>query len=175
MTSMAASTITCPRRRATPPGPPYPDGFRFDRFGVRVPAVVISAAIPAGSVLRPPPGGAPFDHTSIIRTVQELFDLGPPLTPRVAAAPSLLTLLDPKGAINPGPRRIDCAPVAPPREEVIRLRKVDHLGGLQFSMTRWISLTLGTLARVTAHFRHGARRAVRGRFRPDRRPQGGDS
>ena len=39
---------------ATPPGGPYPDGFTFDRFGVRVPAVIVSPHIPAGSVLRPP-------------------------------------------------------------------------------------------------------------------------
>jgi len=154
-----------PPPRATPPGPPYPDGFRFDRFGARVPAVVISPAIPAGSILRPPSPEVPFDHTSIIKTVQELFDLGPPLTPRVAAAPSLLPLLDRAGTINPGPPRIDYTPVSPPREEVIRLRKVDHLGGLQFSMRRWISFALGTLARITAHSRYGARRAFPRRFR----------
>ena len=154
-----------PPPRATPPGPPYPDGFRFDRFGARVPAVLVSPAIPAGSVLRPSVSDMPFDHTSIIRTVQELFDLGPPLTPRVAAAPSLLPLLDPEGAVNPGPPRIDFIPVTPPRQEVVRLRKVDHLGGLQFSMTRWLSLALGTVARLTAHFRFGATRAVPKRFR----------
>lgn len=149
-----------PPPRATSPGPPYPDGFRFDRFGARVPAVVVSPAIPAGSILRPSRSDVPFDHTSIIKTVQELFDLGAPLTPRVAAAPSILPLLDHSGPINLGPPRIDYTPLTPPHEEVIRLRKVDHLGGLQFSMARAMSFGLGTVARITAHFRHGAKRIL---------------
>ena len=47
---------------ATPPGPPYGDGFTFNRFGARVPAVLISPLIPPGSVIRPP---SPDDEADV--------------------------------------------------------------------------------------------------------------
>jgi phospholipase C len=63
-------------------------GFGFTRFGVRVPAVLISPLIPAGTVFRVPEDGTPLDHTSILSTVEARWDL-PPLTRRDAAAPSI--------------------------------------------------------------------------------------
>ncbi len=93
---------------ARPPGPPYPEGFTFDRFGPRVPAVIVSPSIAANSILRPP-GPTPFDHTSIIATLRRLFGLGA-LTARDAAAPDLTPWLG--GApINDGPNRIEAPPV----------------------------------------------------------------
>ncbi|MGH7905990.1 MAG: alkaline phosphatase family protein [Candidatus Binataceae bacterium] len=96
---------------AVPPGGPYPDGFRFDRYGVRVPAVIISPYVPPGSIIRPPPGpdGAPpgpFEHASVLAMLHELFDLGPPLTPRVAAAPNPLCGLTLEKPENHGPERV---------------------------------------------------------------------
>ena len=93
---------------AVSPGRPYPDGFKFDRYGVRVPALIISPFVKAGSVIRPPtaPGGEapyPFDHCSILATLHRLFNLGPPLTPRVAAAPDLLSALTLSAPENNGP------------------------------------------------------------------------
>ena len=93
---------------AVSPGGPYPDGFKFDRYGVRVPALIISPFVKAGSVIRPPtaPGGEapyPFDHCSVLATLHRLFDLGPPLTPRVAAAPDLLSALTLTAPENNGP------------------------------------------------------------------------
>jgi hypothetical protein len=99
-----------------------------------------------------------FDHTSIIKTVQELFDLGPPLTARVAAAPSLLPALASDGPLNMGPERIVFVPAPATPDEVSRLRKTDNADGLQFSMNGIAALLLGTIARVSAHFRHGVRR-----------------
>lgn len=148
-----------PPPAAAPPGGPYPDGFTFNRFGARVPAVIISPLIPPGSVIRPAsPEGPPFDHTSIIKTVQQLFDLGPPLTPRVAAAPSLLPALATGAPLNFGPEQIVFVPAPPTQEEIIRLRKTDNADGLQFSMSGVVATMLGTIARVAAHFRHGVRR-----------------
>jgi phospholipase C len=67
-------------------------GFNFQRFGVRVPAVLVSPYIEAGTVYRVTQGigGAPtpFDHTSVLKTVEKRFGL-PPLTMRDAAAPDL--------------------------------------------------------------------------------------
>lgn len=67
-------------------------GFRFNRFGVRVPTVVISPLIDAGTIGRPS-GWTPFDHTSIIKTVQNCFDIKGHLTERDKAAPDLSCLL----------------------------------------------------------------------------------
>ncbi|HYM62754.1 MAG TPA: alkaline phosphatase family protein [Thermoanaerobaculia bacterium] len=63
-------------------------GFDFKRFGVRVPAVLISPLIAAGSVFRVPANGTPLDHTSILKTVEKRWGL-PALTARDAAAPDL--------------------------------------------------------------------------------------
>jgi phospholipase C len=71
-----------------PAAPPGQLGFRFDRAGVRVPTVVVSAWVEAGTVV-----GTPFRHTSVLRTLRDRFDLGPSLTQRDADAPSLLPIL----------------------------------------------------------------------------------
>jgi phospholipase C len=75
-------------------GPP----FGFDRFGVRVPAVLVSPLIAPGTVYRVPAGGTPLDHTSILKTVEQRWNLAT-LTARDAAAPGfgdVLTLAAPR-------------------------------------------------------------------------------
>ncbi len=95
---------------ATPPGPPYGNGFTFDRFGVRVPAVLVSPFIPPNSIIRPP-GPTPFDHTSIIATLRRLFGIQS-LTARDAAAPDLLQGMT-AAPDNNGPERISAPSVQP--------------------------------------------------------------
>ena len=71
--------------------------FGFDRFGVRVPAVLVSPLIEQGTVYRAV-GETPLDHTSILRTVEQRWNL-PTLTARDAAAPAfsdVLTLPTPR-------------------------------------------------------------------------------
>ena len=73
-------------------------GFDFTRFGVRVPAVLVSPLVPEGTILHAPSDGPPFDHTSIIATLRARFGLGA-LGARDAAAPdvgSILTLTAPR-------------------------------------------------------------------------------
>ncbi|HZT89592.1 MAG TPA: alkaline phosphatase family protein [Stellaceae bacterium] len=115
-----------PPPAAVPPGPPYQDGFTFDRYGVRVPAVIVSPYVAPGSIVRPPPGpdGAErrFDHASIPATLQALFDLGPPLTPRVAAAPDLLCALNLPEPTNDGPPRLTPEPAEPHPSELREYR-----------------------------------------------------
>ncbi len=60
-------------------------GFDFTRFGPRVPTVLVSPLIEAGTVFRVPEGATPLDHTSILKTVQTRWGLAP-LTARDAAA-----------------------------------------------------------------------------------------
>jgi phospholipase C len=86
-----------PPTGAAPPEP-WPvsrDGqFKFDRFGVRVPAIVVSSYVEPGTVFRAGAGEAPFDHTSILATLRDWLKLptepGKFLpSPRIAAAPTL--------------------------------------------------------------------------------------
>jgi phospholipase C len=102
-----------PPPAAVPPSLRASNPFNFERYGVRVPALLVSPYIRQGLVLRPP-GDTPFDHTSVIATLRKRFDLGGPLSERDAVAPtveSVLTLPDPT---NMGPERID-APLLQPR------------------------------------------------------------
>jgi phospholipase C len=61
------STIS-PDNVVIPPGEPGGTGFEFDRLGVRVPAIVVSAYTPPGTVLN-----TTFDHTSALSTVVNCF------------------------------------------------------------------------------------------------------
>jgi phospholipase C len=73
-------------------------GFDFTRFGVRVPAVLVSPLIPAGTIYRVPAGSTSIDHTSVLKTIELRWGL-PALTARDAAAPNLggvLTLTTPR-------------------------------------------------------------------------------
>lgn len=81
-----------------PDNQPGQDGFLFNRFGLRVPCVVINPYISKGLIARPD-GYIPFDHTSIISTVQKCFGLTGNLTARDKSAPDfsgLLTLDEPR-------------------------------------------------------------------------------
>ena len=62
-------------------------GFNFEQYGVRVPAVIISPLIPAGTV-----DHTLYDHSSVLKTVEQLFGLSP-LTQRDMAANNVLQLL----------------------------------------------------------------------------------
>ncbi len=105
---------------ATSPDGKNPNGFDFDYFGVRVPAVIVSPYVPAGTVIRPP-GMTPFDHTSIIATLRKLFNFAP-LTARDAAAPDLVDALAvlKTGPDNDGPPSIAAPAVPPPLAQVAR-------------------------------------------------------
>ncbi len=88
-----------PPATATPPDASVGEfGFDFKRFGVRVPAVLVSPLIAPGTVFRVPAGAAPLDHTAILKTVETRWGL-PPLTKRDGAASDLgavLTLARPR-------------------------------------------------------------------------------
>jgi phospholipase C len=71
-------------------------GFDFTRFGVRVPAILVSPRIVAGTVFRAKQGT--IDHTSVLKTIEQRWGLAP-LTARDKAAPGLgdaLTLAVPR-------------------------------------------------------------------------------
>ncbi|HXA16022.1 MAG TPA: alkaline phosphatase family protein [Thermoanaerobaculia bacterium] len=118
---------------ATPPGSGVPEAacdsdsaantFNFNVFGCRVPAIIISPYIAAGSAFpqmlivndaaeNPP---AHFDHTSIIKTVWDIFGLSSvqaSLTDRDANAASLAPALEPDPVNTTGAytETVICAP-----------------------------------------------------------------
>jgi phospholipase C len=82
-----------PPSGATPPDSSAGEfGFDFTRFGVRVPTVLVSPLIAAGTVFRAPDGATPLDHTSLLKTVEQRWGL-PALTARDAAAHGVGTAL----------------------------------------------------------------------------------
>lgn len=94
-----------PPPSTAPPGDnaPYANPnytFRFDRLGVRVPAIVVSAYTPKGTIVGEEEADPPttFDHTSVLATVEKLFGLSP-LTTRDNAANTLEIVL-----AEPNPR-----------------------------------------------------------------------
>jgi phospholipase C len=80
-----------PPPRVPPPDPSAPVGqmgFRFDRSGLRVPTLAISAWVDPRTVVN-----QEFRSTSVIRTLRERWSLGGPLTQRDAAAPDIAPIL----------------------------------------------------------------------------------
>ena len=97
-----------PAANAVPPKTGTGDfGFDFKRYGVRVPAVVVSPYVVKGSVFRAAQGQKDFDHTSILATIERRFVIDP-LTNRDKNAPDLGDLLS---LAQP---RTDSAPVDVP-------------------------------------------------------------
>jgi phospholipase C len=103
-------------------------GFDFTRFGPRVPTILVSPLIPAGTVHRVPTGSMPFDHTSVLATIEHRFGISP-LTKRDAAAPdvgSALTLTTPR---TDDPLSGVTAPAPPPNppglaDEVSHMQRI---------------------------------------------------
>lgn len=76
--------------------------FTFNRFGVRVPTIVISSYVTPGSVFRADPEKTPYDHASILATLRDWLKLDPARflpSPRIINAPTLERVLglDPAG------------------------------------------------------------------------------
>jgi phospholipase C len=113
-------------------------GFRFDAYGVRVPAVIVSPYISSGSKVRPS-GDTPFDHASIIRTVREIFGLGDAFTARDEAAPNLLDALSLAAPNNDGPISLTAALDTPDPD------KFPELGN---SMTNGMQTALSAAAKL---------------------------
>ena len=83
---------------AVPPPDPFATvgefGFKFDRSGYRVPAIIVSPWVQQGAVFN-----EEYRHTSLIATLRKVWGLGEPLTQRDAAArafDSVFTLNTPR-------------------------------------------------------------------------------
>lgn len=118
---------------ATPPDSTVGElGFGFNRFGPRVPAVVVPPLIAAGTVFRAPAGGAPHDHTAILKTLETRYGLTP-LTRRDAAASDL------SGALTLAAPRTDDplagVTVPPPATQLPAAQAVTHLQQINTQLT----------------------------------------
>jgi phospholipase C len=77
------------------------EDFHFDRFGVRVPAVIMSSWVMPGTVFRSDTN-VPLDHTSVLATLRDWQGLSAAFaanlpSPRIAAAPNLAYVLSETG------------------------------------------------------------------------------
>ena len=100
-----------PNKYVTPPedgAPAGQNGFKFNRLGIRVPTVLVSPWIKKNTIARPLNNKGyedNYEHTSVIRTIQECFDLEGHLTNRDANA------VDISGVLNLDTPRTDAAPL----------------------------------------------------------------
>ncbi|KAI4302873.1 hypothetical protein MLD38_038571 [Melastoma candidum] len=89
---------------------PEPYNFKFDRLGVRVPAIFISPWIEPGTVLHEPSGPfleSQYEHSSIAATVKKIFNLPHFLTKRDEWAGTFEVVL------NRTSPRLDCPETLP--------------------------------------------------------------
>jgi phospholipase C len=117
-----------------PPGPvapPHPSapadrlGFRFDRSGYRVPAVIVSPWVDEGAVFT-----EEYRHTSLIATLRTVWDLGRPLTDRDAQAATFHHVLSREEPRDPGTWPVPVPRPVPPfqRERVDAGEALSTLG-----------------------------------------------
>jgi phospholipase C len=105
---------------ATPPDDSAGEfDFDFTRFGPRVPTVLVSPLIEAGTVFRAPEGATPLDHTSILKTLENRFGLAA-LGARDAAASDVsqaLTLGTPRRDDPLAGVTVPSSTLTPPQED----------------------------------------------------------
>jgi phospholipase C len=94
----------CPDHISPPWGAVTPDaqsdpgeeGFRFNRFGVRVPTILVSPWIQPGTVFRSTTD-VPYDHTSILATLRDWLAIPDQImlpSKRIEAAPTFGNVLN---------------------------------------------------------------------------------
>lgn len=108
-----------------PSAPAGQMGFRFDRSGIRIPTIAISAYIDSRTIVN-----EEFRSTSLIRTLRERWALGGPLTARDAMAADIAPILTRE---TPRPQEdwpdVVARPVPPLAETAVRLdRPLPPLG-----------------------------------------------
>jgi phospholipase C len=100
---VAPPAATPPDGVVIPPSQKGGSGFQFNRLGVRVPAIVVSAYTPAQTIVN-----NVYDHTTVLSTIVKRFGLPQHrLGARAAAAPDLgaaLTLAQPRKDKPPIPK-----------------------------------------------------------------------
>jgi phospholipase C len=127
-----------PPPSAISPFSPTVTNFNYDRYGVRVPAILINPRIKPRTIYPPRhPGGKipdpPFDHTSILSTLMAQFGAHGTLSPRVDSAPQLTGLISSERVAYERPPlpSLEAPPAAPriPRGEPRSVPEAHTLAG----------------------------------------------
>jgi phospholipase C len=105
---------------AAPPPDEHQEEYTFDRFGVRVPALLVSPHVEKGV------RNQQFDHTSLLKYLINKWDLGP-LGNRTANARSIEDLITPTSRNDTIPFiRVPYTDLIPPRPELEKEHLTDH-------------------------------------------------
>jgi phospholipase C len=145
-----------PGDRTVAPGNVNHNGFIFDQYGPRVPAVVVSAYTPAHTI-----DHRVYDHASIPATVEAIFGLAP-LTQRDAQANNLTALVSlaqprsdaPTTLPNPAESGVRSAPAAPPPPHDAPIVRGNLAGFLHLALRTELALAHPLQhAEILGHFR----------------------
>ncbi len=133
--------IMPPWNAATPDGQSDPgqEGFHFNRFGIRVPMVVVSPWVQAGTVFRSNTSTS-YDHTSILATLRDWLAIPKEkmlTSKRVGAAPTLEQVLNLANVRN------DLPFIPAPQVSVIPTSESKPLNSLQASLVSAAAARLG--------------------------------
>ncbi|SPE59650.1 putative Phospholipase C [Verrucomicrobia bacterium] len=137
--------------------------FKFDRLGVRVPGLLISAYTKPGTVIDTDSQGNRYvvDHTSALATVEELLGL-PPLTQRDKAANKLDVALNLSTENDDAPTSLP-DPQAPPLELAAPTRPVPPAAAddapISKNQTSFLALAHATNLQITDRAQHPAIKA----------------
>ncbi|MCL1124103.1 alkaline phosphatase family protein [Shewanella surugensis] len=145
--------VAPPENAAQPANCPDNLGFNFQRFGVRVPTVLVSPLIEAGTVFRTQ-SSTPLDHTSILSTVEKRFNL-PSLTARDAAAPHVGDVLTLASVRSDDPMAHVIAPSSsakPPAENGKAEMGPDHLQMAEAHLAGQLPIDKDYHSRYDTHF-----------------------
>jgi phospholipase C len=127
------------------PGQRGYSGFRFDRLGVRVPAIIVSPFTPQQTIVNDC-----FDHTSVLSTIANTFDL--PAKQRQELGQRQANALDISKALTLSSPRTDFPPIPEPPSHILEdlepsLRRLagkpKPLSKLQKAMLNGITHVLG--------------------------------
>jgi phospholipase C len=113
-----------PDDKIIPPGQPGGSGFRFDRLGGRVPAIIVSAYTPPQTRLH-----QIFEHTSVLSTVVNCFDL-----PQHRLGERQIRALDVGAALTLRAPRNDRPAIAQPRFSILG----NVISGLRSIIPAWL-------------------------------------
>ena len=132
--------------------------FNFDRFGVRIPTVLVSPLIQQGTVFRTQ-SKTPFDHTSILSTLEKRFNL-PPLTQRDAAAPHIGDVLTLSDARTDDPLQNISPPAITPQPPLINPAS-PQISGLQLLAAKLLAKYQGNNSKTANNLRFNSNQEIR--------------
>jgi phospholipase C len=129
------ANATCPDAASNP----GKENFAFNRFGIRIPAVVVSPYVEPGTVFRSNTG-VPYDHTSVLATLRDWLSIPPSSmlpSKRIAGAPTLEHVL----ALSAP--RTSAPTIAPPSANVTATPVTLPLNDLQESLVTGMAQRFG--------------------------------